>query len=144
MCLLYQIVFPSSFYRNYAAKIHYFFQTYKYLVSFLNFYVYMSQSYIDLSDTLGYLNSSFIMPFLITTRHLSSEFSREFKTLLPLNSDFTLTKPPNSLENLGRTSKHSLPFVASDCHFSAFKLLHLCLFNVIILATQRHEVFLNS
>ena len=46
--------------------------------------------------------------------HFSLKFSREFETLLPPFSDFTLTKPLNSLENLKvqihlTTSKKLLP-----------------------------------
>ena len=38
--------------------------------------------------------------FLEESALLSFEFSREFKTLVGLNLDFTRSKPLNSLENL--------------------------------------------
>ena len=62
------------------------------------------------------------MSFCAVTRHLSSQFSREFETLLPLNSDFTLTKLLNSLENLSATPNLSYGLKQSFMDFSLPKL----------------------
>ena len=84
-----------------------------------------------MTKTLGYLNLSFGQTFQTGRRHLSLKFSREFESLRPVNSDFTLTKVRNSRENLLRLFCLSVPQQASIFHFSACKLLHLSLIHVI-------------
>ena len=83
------------------------------------------------SITLGCLNFRCTEPFLIATRYLSIKFSREFWSLLPVNSDFTLTKPLNSLENFRLTYNLSFTFQTPIHHFTACKPFHLSRFYVI-------------
>ena len=86
-----------------------------------------------LSCTLDSLNPSEPQAFLVVTWHLSLKFSREFETLVPLKSDFTLTKPLNSLENLKRPFILSFPLSPSIIHFSAFKLHRTCRLYVAVI-----------
>ena len=53
------------------------------------------------------------------------KFSRKFKTLVPLNSDFTAFKPPNSLENSSAPSVQTSSNHPPLLDFSPFKLLEI-------------------
>ena len=63
------------------------------------------------------------------------QFSREFKTLVPLNSDFSAFKPLNSLENSTASSvlprrDHSIPIDFSHFKLLEFKVLSIAKFFV--------------
>ena len=80
---------------------------------------------------LDYLNSRFTQTFLTAILHLSTKLSREFRTLLPVNSDFTLTKLLNSRENF-RVSFILYAILSTAIHhFCTSKLPHSSRFYVI-------------
>ena len=77
------------------------------------------------AGSLKALNPTSIPLFQSVCRMFPFQFSREFKTLVPLNSDFSAFKLLNSLENSTASSvlphrDHSIPI-----DFSHFKLLEI-------------------